>query len=189
VGIRGASAWSTKRFDGEALPRRGSRTPTESREPPERGLALSRAALSMIDAVEEIDLAGGPAGVGFIAGRKLVDPREWFFEAHFYQDPVMPGSLGLEALLELMKVFARARFPELVETHRFESMALGRAHRWQYRGQVIPTNEEVRVEARATSVDVSARLLVFDGQLLVDGKIIYGMKDFALRLVPEGGTP
>ena len=98
----------------------------------------------------------------------------------------MPGSLGLEALLEILKVFARERFASLCETHRFQSMALGQLHRWQYRGQVVPSNSQVRVEARITAVTEGPEpLIVADGQLSVDAKIIYAMKDFAVRLVPE----
>ena len=147
-----------------------------------RGVEAEPAAI-----VPVLDLTGGPAGLGLIAGTKEVDATEWFFRAHFYQDPVMPGSLGLEALIELLKLFARARFPALVETHRFQTMAIGQAHRWQYRGQVVPSNARVRVEARVTAVTDGPRPeIVADGQLSVDGKIIYSMKDFALRLVPEG---
>ena len=99
----------------------------------------------------------------------------------------MPGSLGLESLLQAVKVFARERFGTLAATHRFESMGLGQAHRWQYRGQVVPTNELVRVQARITRIEDGERpLIAFDGQLEVDGRIIYSMHDFALRLVPRG---
>ena len=37
--------------------------------------------------------------------RKAVDPRDWFYACHFYQDPVMPGSLGLEAMVEALQAF------------------------------------------------------------------------------------
>ena len=100
----------------------------------------------------------------------------------------MPGSLGLEALLQLMKLYCRERFGRLVETHRFEAMALNRPHRWQYRGQIIPTNSRMMVQAAITHVEEGpSPMVVADGLLAVDGRAIYSMKDFALRLVP-GGT-
>ena len=37
------------------------------------------------------------------SGTIAVDPGDWFFQAHFYQDPVWPGSLGLESFLQLLK--------------------------------------------------------------------------------------
>ncbi len=188
VGLRGAERWSAGRgATGFDLPRTGPKAPGESvGRHVARGLALPSAALSMIDRVLELDLAGGPEGLGLVVGEKRVDPDEWFFRAHFYQDPVMPGSLGLEALLELAKVFARARFPAAHGTHRFQAMAVGRAHRWQYRGQVVQKNRLVRVEARVTRVVPGDEpLVVLDGQLAVDDKIIYAMTDFAVRLVRD----
>jgi hypothetical protein len=94
----------------------------------------------------------------------------------------------LEALLQLLKVYARERFGRLGETHRFQSMALGRPHRWQYRGQVIPQNHRVDVQAWITALEEGPEpLLVADGLLAVDGRTIYSMKDFAVRLVRGEG--
>jgi len=53
----------------------------------------------MIDDVECLLSDGGPHNLGFIRGITHVDPNAWFFKAHFFQDPVWPGSLGLEAFL------------------------------------------------------------------------------------------
>jgi acyl transferase domain-containing protein/3-hydroxymyristoyl/3-hydroxydecanoyl-(acyl carrier protein) dehydratase len=186
VGLRGAESWTRGApVAPRDVPRAGPRIPEAAIGSFDaRGLALPAAAFSMIDRIEVLDLAGGPAGLGLVVGTKRVDPDEWFFRAHFFQDPVMPGSLGLEALLELLKIFARERFPAHVETHRFQAMAVGQLHRWQYRGQVVPTNKQVRVEARVTAVlDGPEPQIVASGQLSVDGKIIYAMRDFAIRLV------
>ena len=137
--------------------------------------------LLMLDSVE-YDPKGGPGGLGFLRGHRKVDPSEWFFKAHFYQDPVCPGSLGLESFIQLMKVAARERWKGLPEDARFESMALGEKHEWLYRGQYTPVNQAVVVEAVVTAVDDAKRLLRADGFLSVDGKTIYKMKDFTLRL-------
>ena len=64
---------------------------------------------------------------------------------------------------------------------RCESVATGERHEWIYRGQVIPADREVTVEAIVTAVDEDRRLLRADGYLSVDGRVIYGMKDFTLR--------
>ncbi|MBS1149558.1 MAG: omega-3 polyunsaturated fatty acid synthase [Myxococcaceae bacterium] len=187
VGVRGAKlaelAGTRRAFE---LPREAPLSPDGCAgfEIP-RGLALSAQAFSVIDRIDALELDGGAHGQGFIAGAKRIDPNEWFFAAHFYQDPVMPGSLGLEALLQLLKVFARERFGACLDTHRFQATALGHEHKWQYRGQVLPTNHEVQVQATLTHVaDGPEPLLIADGQLAVDGRVIYTMKNFALRLVP-----
>ncbi len=86
----------------------------------------------------------------------------------------------------MLAVYARERFPQMVTSHRLQSMALGQPHVWQYRGQVIPTNSVTQVQVQISKVlEGDEPLIVADGQLLCDGKVIYAMKDFALRLVKE----
>jgi 3-hydroxymyristoyl/3-hydroxydecanoyl-(acyl carrier protein) dehydratase len=131
--------------------------------------------LRMMDRVEVLVMDGGPAGLGFIEGAKDVRPAEWFFQAHFVGDPVWPGSLGLEAMLQLMKLIVARRWA----ASAFEAN-LGR-HRWAYRGQVIPTNKQVRVQAVVTAIDEARREVTADGYLSVDGLVIYRMSDFRLR--------
>jgi len=120
----------------------------------------------------------------YTRGIKQVDPDEWFFKAHFYQDPVCPGSLGLESFIQLMKAVALKRWPELIDTHRFRVQE-GRRHTWTYRGQIIPTNQTVAVEAQIALVADSPHPLIrADGLLSVDGLPIYKMENFELALVP-----
>ena len=188
VGIRGASLLTQAEGPSpRALPRFEPTVPKTNSAPPiASGLELPARAFAMVDSIQLLDLYGGAAQLGLIVGEKLVDPEEWFFRAHFYQDPVMPGSLGLEAALQLVKVFARERFADLRTTHRFQAMASGESHVWQYRGQVIPSNRKVRVEVEITAItDGDEPLIVARGQLAVDGKIIYAMKHFTVRLVRE----
>ena len=135
--------------------------------------------LRMVDRVECHVPDGGPAGLGFVRGTKRVNAAEWFFQAHFFEDPVMPGSLGLEAFLQLGKFLAAARWGAPPDT-RLEAVAVGQPHEWVYRGQVIPTNQVMTVEAVVTAADDQRKLLRVDGFLLVDGRVIYAMKNFTV---------
>jgi len=138
----------------------------------------------MLDGLDDLRLDEGPTGLGYAEGSMAVDPSSWFFDAHFYQDPVIPGSLGLQSFVQLMKSLAMERWPELVETHRFESMALGREHSWIYRGQVVPSNDRVEVRCWVDAVeDGPEPVITCSGFLMADGKPIYEMKGFPLRLV------
>lgn len=149
------------------------------------GAAMPAQAFRMLDRVDALIPDGGPHGLGFVQGSAKVDPSAWFFTAHFYQDPVWPGSLGLESMLQLMKAFALDRWPHLAATHRFEPIAVGMTHEWIYRGQIIPTNERVDVQATIIRREEGEQpLLVADGFLTVDGTTIYEMKHFGLRMVP-----
>ena len=58
-------------------------------------------------------------------------------------------------------------------------------HEWTYRGQVIPRDSLVTVEAIVTAWDDEHLLLTADGFLSVDGRVIYGMKNFTVRGVSE----
>jgi 3-hydroxymyristoyl/3-hydroxydecanoyl-(acyl carrier protein) dehydratase len=140
-------------------------------------------AIRMMDVIEAYDPEGGPAGLGYIQGSKKVDPEEWFFKAHFYQDPVWPGSLGVEAFIQLLKFIAIDRWPHLASECHF-SLVTGARHAWTYRGQVIPGNQKVIVDAVVTQIDASpCPLIVADGFLSVDGLTIYEMKQFGIRLM------
>ena len=154
---------------------------------PDGAAVLPARALRMIDEIELFVPDGGANGLGFIHGVKHVDPHEWFFAAHFYQDPVCPGSLGFESFLQLLKVVALERWGEgLRHTHRFEPILVGREHTWVYRGQIIPSNRRVDVEVVLTEIqDGQTPTVVGSGFLKVDGIPVYEMKDVGLRLVPS----
>ncbi|MDX2011705.1 MAG: beta-ketoacyl synthase N-terminal-like domain-containing protein [Myxococcaceae bacterium] len=187
VGIRGGAAWPLAAGRSFGLPMEPPLGPGDATSRKGAGLQLPARAYAMIETIDSLSLEGGAHGLGSVGGSKRVDPAEWFFAAHFFQDPVMPGSLGLEALQQLLLVYARERFPALHATHRLQSMAVGQPHVWQYRGQVVPSNALVQVQAQVKQlVDGAEPLIVADGQLLCDGKVIYAMKDFAVRLVQEG---
>jgi 3-hydroxymyristoyl/3-hydroxydecanoyl-(acyl carrier protein) dehydratase len=141
--------------------------------------------LRMVDKIEVFTPRGGPHGLGHIRAGIGVDPRAWFFEAHFYQDPVWPGSLGLEGFLQLTRFLAAERW-DVGPGSRVECVALGEEHRWLYRGQVIPRDKRVTLEANVTAVDDDRRLLRAEGHLAVDGRIIYRMENFAVRVVGPG---
>jgi 3-hydroxymyristoyl/3-hydroxydecanoyl-(acyl carrier protein) dehydratase len=140
--------------------------------------------MRMVDRIDSLILDGGPKNLGFVTGSIEVDPSMWFFAAHFHQDPVWPGSLGLEAMLQLLKVVAVSRW-DLGPDAVFATMPIGHRHRWIYRGQVIPTNTLVEVQATVTSVDDERQTLIADGFLCVDGLTIYEMRDFALSARPS----
>lgn len=137
--------------------------------------------LRMLERIEMFVADGGPHNLGYISGVKDVDPDEWFFKAHFFEDPVTPGSLGLESFIQLVK-FAVVERWGWRHGEVLSAVALENKHRWLYRGQVVPGNSRVTVSAWITAVDDQQRILTADGFLAVDGKLIYQMNDFTVRL-------
>jgi 3-hydroxymyristoyl/3-hydroxydecanoyl-(acyl carrier protein) dehydratase len=139
--------------------------------------------LGMIDRIDLYVPDGGPKGLDLIVGSKTIDPQEWFFQAHFYQDPVWPGSLGLEAFLQLLKVVAATRWGVAPESI-FEAVVLGKKHRWLYRGEVNPRNRLATIQAEVTALDEAKHQIETGGFLSVDGRVIYKMDGFTLGLKP-----
>jgi 3-hydroxymyristoyl/3-hydroxydecanoyl-(acyl carrier protein) dehydratase/1-acyl-sn-glycerol-3-phosphate acyltransferase len=140
--------------------------------------------LRNIDRVMLHDLTGGKAGLGRLLSAKDCSPDEWFFKAHFFQDPVQPGSLGLEALLQLLQYHLGETLPP--GDWHFEPIATGRPLTWKYRGQVIPTDKTVVAELEITEQgeDDKGHYVLADGYLWTDDRRIYSATGMAMRAIP-----
>ncbi len=163
-------------------------TPEDNNESPDSGMPAK--AIRMIDAIDLMAFDGGVYQNGLIKATKKVVPDEWFFDAHFYQDPVCPGSLGVESFLQLLRYFLVKKYDINIQDYA-PIMTEGQAHEWTYRGQIIPTNKTVDVHAHVKqhTSNGGRYSIVADGALTVDGICIYEMKDFGLSFVPAGSTP
>jgi 3-hydroxymyristoyl/3-hydroxydecanoyl-(acyl carrier protein) dehydratase len=146
---------------------------------------LANEMLLMVDRVAHVETQGD-AGLGVIVGEKDVDVSEWFFKAHFFQDPVQPGSLGVEALLQLLQYFMLDTGMDAdVEDARFEPMLLGAPMVWKYRGQVTPKNNMITTVMEITEVGVDdiGPFVIGAGSLWCDGLRIYEVSNMGMRLV------
>jgi 3-hydroxymyristoyl/3-hydroxydecanoyl-(acyl carrier protein) dehydratase/1-acyl-sn-glycerol-3-phosphate acyltransferase len=153
-------------------------------------LRLADSRLLMLDRVTACDPRGGRAGLGFLRAEKTVNPAEWFFKAHFFQDPVQPGSLGLEAMLQLLQFhMLQAGLAQGMSHPRFAPIEVGRALTWKYRGQVVPQNRLITVTMEITEQgrDDAGPFAVADASLWVDGKRIYQVAGLGMKIV-DGNT-
>jgi len=124
--------------------------------------------LLMFDRVTEIRGDGGKFDRGFVTAEKDVRFDEWFFFSHFQGDPVMPGILQLDAILQLGGFF--------VMHAGFEGY--GRALRTGkivFREQVRPHNKLItyrlqirKMTAKPTPIAVADAVAEVDGQLSVE---------------------
>ncbi|MCE7002116.1 hypothetical protein LWC34_04640 [Kibdelosporangium philippinense] len=149
-------------------------------------LRLAGPMLLMLDRVTGYWPDGGEAGLGRLRAEKDVDAGEWFFKAHFFQDPVQPGSLGVESMCQLLQFYLIERdFGAGLRNPRFEPVLPGRQVTWTYRGQVVPTNKRVTVEMDIIEVGEHDRHAVAHAWLWVDGKRIYHVKNLGMRVVED----
>lgn len=177
-------------FPHEALARQVGLKPEEretevlngTHRPPNRddsrfAAALPSGRLALISRYLHLDIGGGERSLGIALAEHDVDPGAWFFKAHFFQDPVQPGSLGIHMIVEALSRLAAER--EAIEGRTpqrpLESLASGERTVWRYRGQVLPENQRVCVIAELTQVEQRGerRVYIGRGSLFVDGLKIY----------------
>jgi acyl transferase domain-containing protein/3-hydroxymyristoyl/3-hydroxydecanoyl-(acyl carrier protein) dehydratase len=143
--------------------------------------------LLMLDRITAYWPDGGEAGLGRLRAEKDVDPGEWFFKAHFFQDPVQPGSLGVEAMCQLLQWYLIERGLAAGPPHpRFQPVMTGHQLTWKYRGQVVPANERITIEMEIAALgeDERGRYAIATAWLWVDGLRIYQVRDLGMRVVP-----
>ncbi len=152
----------------------------------DRPLRLAGPRLLMLDRITGYWPEGGKAGLGRLRAEKDVEPGEWFFKAHFFQDPVQPGSLGLEAMIQLLQFYMIHRgLGDGIPNPRFEPLAVERPLTWKYRGQVVPTDGCITTELEIVEVvrDASGVVALADAYLWIDGKRIYSATGLGMRIV------
>jgi hypothetical protein len=130
----------------------------------------------MFDRVLSADAKAGKHGIGRYVADYKVRASDWFFTAHFHQDPVMPGSLGVEGLAQLAAWALRQRFA-LSDDVAIDLAPPSPEHAWTYRGQV--NNDKVRLTLEVDVVDISDEgqtpRLTYNGLLRCDGLPIYAV--------------
>ncbi|MEE8357140.1 MAG: acyltransferase domain-containing protein, partial [Anaerolineales bacterium] len=127
-----------------------------------------------------ISPTGGNYQKGYIFSEQNIPPNSWFYEAHFYQDPVMPGSLGIETIAQaIIKSAPELRLPE----NKHWRIKPGTRTSWKYRGQI--TREVKGIKFDFHIKDIIHRdhgwQIIGDGNLWKDDVRIYQVTDLSLE--------
>jgi len=121
---------------------------------------------------------------GLITGEKNLNGSEWFYTNHFFEDPVMPGSLGLEAVIQ--GVWAYAKYLQLDVNISKSSICFSHNDPfiWKYRGQVIPANRKIKFHVHIKTKNVTDSVFSFtgDADFWVDGMKIYSFQNISMAL-------
>jgi 3-hydroxymyristoyl/3-hydroxydecanoyl-(acyl carrier protein) dehydratase len=96
----------------------------------------------------------------------------------------MPGSLGVEAILQALEACALELEPACSWRGWRSRPAVGHQMRWKYRGQLVPGDRELRLEVHLKDVQPSARRLrvAGDASLWKGPWRIYEVRDAAIEL-------
>jgi 3-hydroxyacyl-[acyl-carrier protein] dehydratase/trans-2-decenoyl-[acyl-carrier protein] isomerase len=131
----------------------------------------------MMDRITEISLDGGEFNKGHILAELDITPGLWFFHCHFGGDPVMPGSLGLDAMWQLIGYWLGWS----------GSPGKGRATgvgEVEFRGHVTPDIKCVRYEIDIRQVRRGKLALgIANGRVLADGACVYVARDMRVGLI------
>ncbi|WP_086664372.1 beta-ketoacyl synthase N-terminal-like domain-containing protein [Lentzea kentuckyensis] len=139
--------------------------------------------------VNELDIVvgGGEHGKGYVRGTRTISPDDWYFDCHFHRDPVMPGSLGVEAIIQGLQVFIRETgladgIPRPVfTTARDVEMA------WRYRGQILRTDPAMTFDLHVREVrrqDDSVVVIADASLWRTSGLRIYELTGIAVEVRP-----
>lgn len=114
----------------------------------------------------------GKYGKGYATGLWTVRPTDPWFWCHFVGDPVMPGSLGVDAIFQLAGGWSGS-----LQKIRGRARALD--GKFTYRGQVFPTNHTIFYRIDIMRCLAKKGTVMFDGTLAVDDptNVIYTLED------------
>ncbi|MFD9004707.1 beta-ketoacyl synthase N-terminal-like domain-containing protein [Streptomyces sp. NPDC059582] len=140
-----------------------------------------------LDLVEWVDIlpgTGGEHGQGYLRGHRSIRPDEWYFSCHFHRDPVMPGSLGVEALLQGMQVYAvETGLTDGLRNARF-ALSRGIETTWSYRGQILRDDPDMEFDVHVKEIrrEPGRIVLVGDGHVWKSTLRIYRLDNIAIEI-------
>ena len=130
----------------------------------------------MIDRILNISDSGGKYDKGFIEAELDIDPKNWFFECHFKNDPVMPGCLGLDGFWQLIGFFLSWAGGQ------GRGRALG-VKEVKFKGQVRPYHDKITYQIDIRKFITRPMFMAWgDAVLHVKDKTIYFAKDLQVGL-------
>jgi 3-hydroxymyristoyl/3-hydroxydecanoyl-(acyl carrier protein) dehydratase len=128
---------------------------------------------------------GGKAGLGYIYANRKNDPDGWFFPLHFNHDPVMPGSLGVEAVLQALHVYAIQQGLGIDFHSPHFALTANQSLIWKFRGQVLTPQKNVSLEVHITSIkrESGRVILTGDASLWTDSTRIYEVPNASISII------
>ncbi|MDA8852155.1 3-hydroxyacyl-[acyl-carrier-protein] dehydratase FabA [Hyphomicrobiales bacterium] len=130
----------------------------------------------MFNRITHIDESGGDFDKGIVRAELDINPKLWFFDCHFVNDPVMPGCLGLDAMWQLLGFY----LGWLGLEGKGRALSVGNV---KFSGMVLPTVKKLEYKITLKRVLTSKLILgIGNGMLIADGNEIYKAEDLRVGL-------
>jgi 3-hydroxyacyl-[acyl-carrier protein] dehydratase/trans-2-decenoyl-[acyl-carrier protein] isomerase len=132
----------------------------------------------MMDCITKISDAGGKYGHGEVEAEFAVNVDSWFFACHFQDDPVMPGSLALDGLCQLLGFYLGWK------GYKGKGRALG-IGAVKYKGEIVPTSGTISYHLDIKKiVKSSITMAIADGEILLKGHVVHTAKSLRVGIIP-----
>lgn len=133
----------------------------------------------MLDCITRITDEGGTYGHGVVEAEFTVNPDSWFFACHFQDDPVMPGSLALDGLCQILGFYLGWK------GYKGKGRALGIGE-VKYRGEILPTAGLISYRLHIKKIVESAIVMaIADGEILLHGQVVQTAKSLRVGIIPS----
>ncbi|MES2877730.1 MAG: bifunctional 3-hydroxydecanoyl-ACP dehydratase/trans-2-decenoyl-ACP isomerase [Pseudomonadota bacterium] len=132
----------------------------------------------MVDSITKISDEGGRYGQGEVAADFEINPDSWFFDCHFKDDPVMPGSLALDGLCQLLGFYLGWK------GHQGKGRAFG-VGEVRYKGEILRTAGKISYQLDIKrNMNTPIPMSVADGKVLLHGQTIHTAKSLWVGVIP-----
>ncbi|TWI77493.1 PfaB family protein [Desulfobotulus alkaliphilus] len=136
-------------------------------------------ALCMVHRILSFDERGGSKGLGKTLAVMDISDQDWYFHAHFKDDPVCPGSLGLQAVFTTLRWTASRILKKPMEDFCIPPQS----HSWTYRGQIRPGSAAMHCVISVKEICMDEREgLSCQAAVFCDGLCIYTAENFQVSL-------
>lgn len=146
------------------------------------GPQLPAPSMLMMDRITKITDSEGRFEKGYIEAELDIHRGLDFFGCHFIGDPVMPGCLGLDAMWQLVGFY----LGWIGGKGKGRALGVGEV---KFSGQILPSAKKVIYRINMKRV-INRKLVMgmADGEVEVDGRVIYTATDLKVGLFQDTAT-
>jgi 3-hydroxyacyl-[acyl-carrier protein] dehydratase/trans-2-decenoyl-[acyl-carrier protein] isomerase len=132
----------------------------------------------MLDCITRISESSGKYGRGEVEAEFDIKPGAWFFACHFQDDPVMPGSLALDGLCQLLGFYLGWKGCK----GKGRALGIGEV---RYKGEIVPTSGKITYHLDIKKiVKSSIAMAIADGEILLREQTVHTAKSLRVGIVP-----
>lgn len=137
----------------------------------------------MLDKITYLTDQGGRYGLGEMFAEKSIDETHWAFKVHFVNDPVLPGSLILEGVNQMMYFLLDANIIGK-EGQNYIEPCIGNHTKVVFRGQVRPIKSTIiyKISFKKFIETEEKFAIYFDADVYWEGTHIVKAEDLSLSI-------